>query len=78
LAGSVAHDVAEGYVSHEQAASIYGVVIDAGGSIDAAATSARRAELAGSAPPPPRRLEIDREHLRIAKSLAGYVTNQNS
>jgi N-methylhydantoinase B len=78
LAASVAHDVAEGYVSREQAASIYGVVIDAGGSIDAAATSARRAELAGAAPEPPRLLEIDREHLRLAESLAGYVTNQNS
>ena len=41
----VARDVAEGYVTRERAESVYGVVIDASGAIDAGATERRRAEL---------------------------------
>jgi N-methylhydantoinase B len=42
----VAHDVAEGWVSRARAAAVYGVVLDAEGTIDPAAISRRRAELA--------------------------------
>jgi hypothetical protein len=41
----VRHDVAEGWVSGERARSVYGVVLAQDGSVDLAATSARRAEL---------------------------------
>jgi N-methylhydantoinase B len=41
----VRHDVAEGWVSAERARSVYGVVLAQDGSVDHAATSARRAEL---------------------------------
>ena len=40
---SVAHDVREEYVSVDRAASVYGVVVDAAGNLDAAATEAMRA-----------------------------------
>jgi N-methylhydantoinase B len=46
----VANDVAEGWISNDRAERVYGVVIDAGGAIDLAATSARRAEIAADAP----------------------------
>jgi N-methylhydantoinase B/oxoprolinase/acetone carboxylase alpha subunit len=39
----VAHDVREEYVSVDRAASVYGVVVDAAGNLDAAATEAMRA-----------------------------------
>lgn len=39
----VAHDVREEYVSVERAASVYGVVIDAAGNVDMAATEQKRA-----------------------------------
>jgi N-methylhydantoinase B len=42
----VAHDVAEGWVSRARAATIYGVILDDHGAIDAGATLARRAALA--------------------------------
>ena len=42
----VAYDVAEGYVSAEVAARAYGVLIDAEGRVDEAATRTRRAEMA--------------------------------
>jgi N-methylhydantoinase B len=42
----VAHDVAEGWISRARAAAVYGVVLDDEGTIDPAATSRRRAELA--------------------------------
>jgi N-methylhydantoinase B len=41
----VRHDVAEGWVSAKRARSVYGVVLGQDGSVDHAATSARRAEL---------------------------------
>jgi len=40
---AVRHDVAEGYVGAERAREIYGVVIDAAGTVDRAATAALRA-----------------------------------
>ena len=39
----VAHDVREDYVSVERAASVYGVIVDANGNLDAAATETTRA-----------------------------------
>lgn len=41
----VRQDVAQGYVSEERAASGYGVLLDAQGTVDVGATAARRAEL---------------------------------
>ena len=43
----VARDVAEGYVTRARAETIYGVVLDATGAIDVAATERRRAALRG-------------------------------
>lgn len=43
----VRHDVLEGWVSPERARDVYGVLLAADGSVDDAATSARRRELAG-------------------------------
>jgi N-methylhydantoinase B len=42
----VAHDVAEGWISAGRARDVYGVVLDAGGRVDAPATARRRAEFA--------------------------------
>ena len=42
---AVRRDVVEGYISREAAERDYGVVIDAAGEIDGAATERRRAEL---------------------------------
>ena len=42
----VAHDVAEGWVSRERAAAVYGVILSEDGGLDAGATAARRAALA--------------------------------
>ena len=41
----VLSDLREGYVSAEKASTVYGVVMASDGTIDAAATTARRAEL---------------------------------
>jgi N-methylhydantoinase B len=41
----VVHDVAEGWISRARAAEVYGVVLDADGTIDQAATGRRRAAL---------------------------------
>ncbi|MSO95738.1 MAG: hydantoinase B/oxoprolinase family protein [Thermoleophilia bacterium] len=46
--GRIEEDVREGFISAEQAAEQYGVVFDTDGSIDAAATERRRAELCRS------------------------------
>ena len=46
-AEKVAHDVAEGYVSREQAFAAYGVVLNEDGEVDAQATRDRRKELRG-------------------------------
>ncbi|MBS1886197.1 MAG: hydantoinase B/oxoprolinase family protein [Actinobacteria bacterium] len=42
---AVRKDVREGYVSRARAAEVYGVVLDAAGAIDPAATASRRADL---------------------------------
>ena len=42
----VARDVVEDYVSVERARSVYGVVLDAAGNVDAAATTKLRTEMA--------------------------------
>lgn len=52
----VAHDVREGWVSRERAASIYGVELDAAGAVLAEATRIRRAQLAERSPPAPEEL----------------------
>jgi N-methylhydantoinase B len=49
----VAHDVAEGYVTRGRAETVYGVVLDVAGAVDAAATEEWRASslsLPGRAP----------------------------
>lgn len=69
----VQRDVREGYVSSVQAAAVYGVVLDDRGGVDEDATKARRRELSAAQPEPPAVLEIDAEHLRLARSLAEYV-----
>jgi len=43
--GRVARDVAEGYVTRARAEAVYGVMLDAAGAVDAAATVRRRADL---------------------------------
>jgi N-methylhydantoinase B len=42
----VRQDVLEGWITRQRARDVYGVVLDASGEVDAAATAARRAELA--------------------------------
>ncbi len=68
----VARDVAEGWVSAEQAAEVYGVIVH-DGVLDADATAARRAELAAQSPPPPALLEVEHRSTEIAERLAPYV-----
>lgn len=55
----VAKDVREGWVSDAQAASVYGVVFDGDGDVDAGATERLRAELAAAAAEPPARVDAD-------------------
>jgi N-methylhydantoinase B len=50
----VRRDAAEGWITRGRADDVYGVVLDAGGAIDAAATSARRAALAAAIEAPGR------------------------
>jgi N-methylhydantoinase B len=45
----VKHDLDEGWISRERAEGVYGLVLDAAGGIDQAATAAKRAELARTA-----------------------------
>ncbi len=68
----VVHDVADGWVSVEQAAEVYGVVVR-DGALDADATAARRAELAAQAPAPPELLEVEHRAREIADRLGPYV-----
>jgi len=42
----VSHDVVEGWISRERAASVYGVIMNAAGVVDPEATAARRCEIA--------------------------------
>jgi len=68
----VARDVADGWVSAEQAAEVYGVIVR-DGELDPAATEARRAELAAQALAPPASLEVEARSQEIADRLAPYV-----
>ncbi len=68
----VQRDVADGWVSVEQAADAYGVVIR-DGVLDADATAARRAELAAQAPAPPELLDVEQRSREIAERLGPYV-----
>jgi N-methylhydantoinase B len=66
----VAHDVREGWVSREQAAAAYGVVIE-DGAVEEAASAVRREALAAAAVPAA--LEVEPAVAAIADSLAAYV-----
>ncbi|HEX8715298.1 MAG TPA: hydantoinase B/oxoprolinase family protein [Solirubrobacteraceae bacterium] len=68
----VLHDVADGWVSVEQAAEVYGVIVR-DGEADLAATEARRAELAAQAVAPPEALDVEARTQEIADRLAAYV-----
>jgi N-methylhydantoinase B len=72
-AARVLRDVRERYVTPTQALAAYGVVLDADGGLDEAATAARRAELRAAGGAPPLALEVDAEHRRLAALLADYV-----
>jgi N-methylhydantoinase B len=69
----VLRDVADGFISAEQAAEVYGVVVR-DGELDPAATGARRAELAAQASAPPASLEVEARSQEIADRLAPYVS----
>ena len=43
----VQKDVTEGWITRARAHDVYGVIIDSSGSVDADATAARRADMAG-------------------------------
>jgi N-methylhydantoinase B len=68
----VVRDVADGWVSAEQAAEVYGVIVR-DGELDPAATEARRAELIVQASAPPASLEVEARSQEIADRLAPYV-----
>ncbi len=70
--GRVVRDVADGWVSAEQAAEVYGVILR-DGEADLAATEARRAELAAQAAAPPEALDVEARSQEIADRLAPYV-----
>lgn len=69
----VVADIREGYVTPEQAASVYGVVLGADGELDDDATAVRRGQLQAASPEPPALLEVDRQHAAMARSLADFV-----
>ena len=68
----VAHDVADGWVSVERAAEVYGVIFR-DGALDADASAARRAELAARAPDVPELLDVEQRTREISERLAPYV-----
>lgn len=68
----VLDDIRSGFVSREQAADVYAVIIDEAGHLDAAATDARR-EGAREAREPPRPPEFAQHAQLIADRLADYV-----
>jgi N-methylhydantoinase B len=70
--GRVLHDVADGWVSAEQAADVYGVIVR-DGALDADATAARRAELAAQPPAVPELLDVEHRSREISDRLAPYV-----
>lgn len=65
-------DVADGWVSTEQAAQVYGVIVR-DGELDGGATEARRTELAAQAAAPPEALDVEARSQEIADRLAPYV-----
>jgi len=68
----VLRDVREGWVSAEQAAEVYGVVVR-DGELDEDETARRRTELAGEHPATPQLLEVEPRTVAIAERLAAYV-----
>jgi N-methylhydantoinase B len=72
----VQRDVADGWVSAEQAAEVYGVIVR-DGELDPAATEVRRAELAAQAAAPPEALDVEARSQEIADRLAPYVLPRN-
>jgi N-methylhydantoinase B len=68
----VVRDVADGWVSPEQAEQVYGVVVR-DGELDAGATERRRAELVRVSMPVPERLDVEGRSHEIAERLAPYV-----
>ncbi|HWF31029.1 MAG TPA: hydantoinase B/oxoprolinase family protein [Solirubrobacteraceae bacterium] len=68
----VVRDVADGWVSPEQAEQVYGVVVR-DGELDAKASERRRAELAGTSVPVPELLDVEQRSREIADRLAPYV-----
>jgi N-methylhydantoinase B len=68
----VVRDVADAWVSPEQAEQVYGVVVR-DGELDAGATERRRAELAGASTPVPELLDVEGRSREIAERLAPYV-----
>jgi N-methylhydantoinase B len=69
----VLRDVADGFITAEQAVEVYGAVVR-DGELDPAATEARRAELAAQASAPPASLEVEARSQEIADRLAPYVS----
>jgi N-methylhydantoinase B len=68
----VVHDVADGWVSAEQAAEVYGVILR-DGQLDPEATERRRRELAARAAPAPELLDVQERTQEIADRLGPYV-----
>jgi len=69
----VLHDLSERLITAAAAHEAYGVVLRGDGTLEEEATAARRAQLAQVGAAPPARLEIDAEHLRLARLLGDYV-----
>lgn len=74
----VLKDLREGWITKDQAATAYGVIVDALGELDEVATATRRRELAAESPEPPALLDVEPECHRIAESLARYVEGERS
>lgn len=69
----VLRDVREGYLGADQAAQLYGVVVDPGGGLDATATAERRAVLARQPSDATSSLDIETRCMEIAGELASFV-----
>jgi N-methylhydantoinase B len=72
----VMDDLREGWISTEQAAGSYGVIV-VDGEADEEATKARRLELSSRTDGVPAELDVEPALARIADSLAGYVCPQD-
>ncbi|HYB23923.1 MAG TPA: hydantoinase B/oxoprolinase family protein, partial [Solirubrobacteraceae bacterium] len=66
-------DVRDGWVTREQAAALYGVVLSDAGELEGAATQERRRELARQAPPVSTTADAEAQTQLIAERLAAYV-----